>query len=212
MKRIALMAAILVGLAGTGFSAPADDAKILVTDVSIQEGMASVTLNDAIQIREIKVMKSGNQTSLRFPEYVSRSGRAYPQVTVHSKEAYDNILQAVKTGKTSGEKSKSIKFTISEPQILRSPTRRANVEVTFNDAVSVTVGVLKSKRQSGDPYWVGYPGRRPEGGGKYINQVEVTNPKLKKAVESAVVEKFQRAQSEKGEVEEPSQGGGPDEE
>lgn len=191
-----------VALAAATAMAAEDD--IFVTDVLLVEDTASVTLNDALQIREVKVSKTGGRTTLRFPEYVSKRGKAFPQVTVHSKKAYDGISEAVTTGQPSKEKAKSIKFRVGDPQILRSPTRRANVEVTFNDAVSVTLGVLKSKREGGSPYWVGYPGKRGEDG-KYMNQIVITNPKLKKAVEEAVIERFERAQSESGEA--PSVGG-----
>jgi hypothetical protein len=201
------MAAALTGWAGVGAVRAAED-DIFVSDVLLEGDMASVTLNDALQVREIKLTKVGEKTSLRFPEYVSKRGKAYPQVTVHSKKAYDNILESVSSGQPSKEKAKSIKFRVGEPQILSSPTRRANCEITFNDAVSITVGVLKSKREGGNPYWLGYPGRRDEASGKYVNQVVITNPKLKKAVEEAVLEKFQRVAGERGGDAAADEGGG----
>ncbi|HRY29731.1 MAG TPA: hypothetical protein P5079_06790 [Elusimicrobiota bacterium] len=176
----------------------AEEGEIFVTDVLVVDNNASVTLNDAIQIRDVKVNKSGDRITLKFPEYVGKSGRAFPQVTVQSKKAYDNIVEAISSGQPSKDKAKTIKFRVEDPQILRSPSRRANVEVTFNDAISMTLGVLKSKRE-GQPYWIGYPGRRNAETGKYVNQVVIINPKLKKAVEQAILDKFERALSEQGE-------------
>jgi DNA-binding cell septation regulator SpoVG len=204
VKALNMIVAASFAVVSAAGPAAAEEADIFVTDVLIADDNASVTLNDALQIREVKVSKTGGRTTLRFPEYVTKRGKAYPQVTVHSKKAYDNIAAAVAAGQPSKEKAKSIKFRVGEPQLLRSETRKANVEITFNDAVSVTVGVLKSKRQGGAPYWIGYPSRRGDDG-KYVNQVVVTNPKLKKAVEEAVIERFERAQSESGE--EPAVGG-----
>ena len=66
----------------------------------------------------------------------------------------------------------------------------------------VTVGVMKSKRKGSRPFWIGYPGRKPEGGGRYINQFVVTNRKLKNILEKSIIRKYERAVSEEGDVEE----------
>jgi DNA-binding cell septation regulator SpoVG len=195
-----VLIAVLIagGAALRPVAARAEDGDVFVTDVLIVDDTASVTINDAIQVRDVKIIKTGGRTTLKFPEFVTKRGKAYPQVTVSSKKAYDAIVQAVTSGKPSKEKAKSIKFRVDEPHLLRSPVRRANVEVSFNDAFSVTLGVLKSKRADGNPYWIGYPGRRDDASGKYLNEVVITNPKLKKAVEDAALEKFERALKESG--------------
>lgn len=179
-------------------AAPAASGDLLVSDVLVSDDGAAVTLNDAVQIREIKVMKTEGRVNLRFPEYVAKSGKAFPQVSVQSKKVYDAIANAISSGKPSAEKVRSIKFTITDLKLLRSATRKANVEVTFNDAVSITIGVMKSNRPGKDPFWISYPSRKPEGGGRFVNQIVITNPKLKKALEDAVIAKFQRAVSEQG--------------
>ena len=61
----------------------------------------SITLNDIIVIKEIKVKKTkiGQReiVNLEFPTYISKRGKAYPQITVLDKTLQDRIIKVITT-------------------------------------------------------------------------------------------------------------------
>lgn len=178
--------------------------QISVTDVNIEplkgagaiKSLASVVIDNVLKINEIQVIKIGDKTTLKFPVYVSRSGREYPQVKVHTKEANDKILKAIETKKPSSEKPKSVKFKIGEIFHLRNPkTRLANVDITFNNEITVVVGVMRSKRE-GQEYWIAYPSRKDETTGKWLKQVIIINREFKYKVEDEIIKAFKASASQ----------------
>lgn len=203
MRKIAMwgFAVWLIGLPAAYAADP-----IVVSAVSVEqpeEGgppMAEVILNRAIKVREIKVIKTKTGTVLQYPEYVSRRGRRYPQVKMLTKEAADTVKQAILTGKPTpgGDKVRNISFRVESVFPLRSPTRKANAEVVFNDAVQVTLGVMKS-RYGQDEYWIAYPARKDEASGRWLNHVQILNQRLKQAVEQKVISEYKAQVGGEGE-------------
>jgi DNA-binding cell septation regulator SpoVG len=166
--------------------------EIVVTEVGSDEvdgkKMYYVVLNDIIKIAEIETSKIAGKTIIKYPMYVSkRSGRAYPQVKVVSKQANDAITSAIETGKASKPAllSPDIDFRISVFNPLRSASRKANVEVTFAEAVAVSCGVM----ETGAEPWIAWPSRKDEQTGQYIQQVFFKG-NLKKKVDNAVLNKY----------------------
>jgi len=170
--------------------------QIYVTKILKKDGFVTVTLNNAIEIQNIHIVKNNGKTILRFPYYKSGKGKITPQVKVPSQNLYKRILKAIITGQTRDEQSEDLEFTIGNLRFMRHIKRRANVEVTFNNSLSVTLGILQSEFEGENAYWIGYPGQPNKITGSYQETVVITNSQLKETVENAVLYKFERLLSE----------------
>jgi len=186
---------------GTGAGVP-PSRDVIVTEVEVTpvdegavKGLARVLINNVLEISEIQVLKVGGRTSLKFPEYVSKKGKVYPQITVHTKQANDAILNAVTTGKPSGEKSKAISFKVTKFSKFTRPSKlKVFAAVMFNDAIEVECKIMEGNKGP----WVSWPSRRPEGGGKWINQVAIKNKAVKDAIEKTLLERYAKMLQESG--------------
>jgi DNA-binding cell septation regulator SpoVG len=174
--------------------------RVEVKPVESQEGVvgvAKVMLNECIVVREIKVVKMDSRTILRFPEYVSKKGIVYPQIKFLTEEARNAVLEAIETGKPSGDKFNKVSFKITDWFRLRGAgKRKVNAEVTFNNVVAVSCGIMEGKRGP----WIAWPSRPPEkGGGSWVKQVYIYDEKVRKAVENLLLTKYQAMLQEEGE-------------
>lgn len=180
MRRTALF--LFFGLlAGSASAEPA----LRVTGVALSGDAAAVVLNGALVIRDVRLPR-GRRT-LDLPG--AGAGRA--QVRIPSFAAYREILDAVRAGRAYGPAS-PLPFSVGEPRLHRG-FRRAEVDVTFAEAVVVTAAVFRGSA-GGPAYWVGFPGRRTAEG--FRAQVFLLDPALKRAVEEAVLQRFERTLSE----------------
>jgi len=187
-------ALVLIPLAVKGFSAG-----LVVSDVEVEDEKASIVLSNAIKIRDIQLVKKKGRTTLVFPEYVSKSGRVYPQVEVISKSLLRTIKEAVLTEKPEEMAIEDdIRFEVMEPFVLRGKSSRlANVDVHFNDELVVTFGIMKSKWGK-NPYWLAPPAKKEEGSGQWFKQVILRDFRLRRDIENEVFRKFKRTLAEKG--------------
>jgi len=178
---------------------------IVVTRVKVESvesgegvvGVAKVMLNECIVVQEIKVMKVNNRIILKFPEYISKKGIVYPQIKFLTEEAKNGVVEAIETGKPSGDKFKQVSFKITDWFRLRGAgKRRVNAEVTFNNAMAVSCGIMEGKRGP----WITWPSRLPEKGrGRWVKQIYIYDEKVKKAVEKLLLTKYQSMLQEEGE-------------
>lgn len=173
---------------------PLQAQSLVVTQVSREGATAVLTLNGCLEIREIGVAVKNGRTTLAFPVYTARSGRATPQVEVRSPEYLRALEKAVSSDPPENLTAEKPAFSIGSVRFLEGSGRLANVEVVFEDQVAVVVGVMKSAK--GSP-WVSYPSRRGTDG-RYHKQFQIKDRALKKAVEAGVLEKFIRARKENG--------------
>jgi len=160
-------------------------------------GVAKVMLNECIVVREIKVMKIDNKTVLKFPEYISKKGIVYPQIKFLTKKARDGVVEAIDTGKPSEDKFKQVSFKITNWFRLRGAgKRKVNVEVTFNNAVAVSCGIMEGKKGP----WIAWPARPPEKGEwRWIKQIYIYDKEVKKAVEKLLLTKYEAMLQEESE-------------
>lgn len=188
-------ALLLISLMARGSSAG-----LIVSDVEIEDKKASIVLSNAIKIRDIRLEKKNGRTILVFPEYVSKSGRVYPQVEVISKSLLRTIKKAVLTEKPEEMTIEDdIEFEVKEPFVLNGKSSRlANVDVHFNDELVVTFGIMKSKWGK-NPYWLAPPSKKEKGSGQWFKQVILRDFRLRRDIEKEVFRKFKRTLSEKGE-------------
>ena len=167
-----------------------------VEDGGAVKELATIVLNDCIKVKEIQVIKAGGRATLKYPVYVSKRGKEYPQFEVLTKQATDEIEKAVSSGKPSSKQVKAISYKISNFSPLRGQSaRKVNVNIDFNNAVRVFCGVMESKKGP----WISWPSAKNESTGKYVKQVLVTNKKLQDAVEKALLEKYSAGSKESSE-------------
>jgi len=160
-------------------------------------GIAKVMLNECIVVREIKVMKVDDRTVLKFPEYISKKGVVYPQIKFLKEKVRDAIVKAIETGKPSQEKLEQVSFKVTDWFRLRGAgKRKVNAEVTFNNALVVSCGIMEGKRG----LWIAWPSRpAEEGKNRWIRQIYIYDEKVKKAVEKLLLTKYQATLQEEGE-------------
>ncbi|MDI6756960.1 MAG: septation protein SpoVG family protein [Endomicrobiia bacterium] len=192
-----LFAAVIVSvvIAGVVYAQQTPAREIVVTAVEVApmdegpvKGLAKVTINDVVEISEIQVLKVGGRTSLKFPEYISKKGKVYPQITVHTKQANDALLNAIETGKPSAGKAKAISFKVTKFSKFTRPSKlKVFAAVMFNDAIEVECKIMEGNKGP----WVSWPARKPDDGGrKWINQVAIKNKAVKDAIEKTLQERY----------------------
>ncbi|PKN01687.1 MAG: hypothetical protein CVU77_04040 [Elusimicrobia bacterium HGW-Elusimicrobia-1] len=194
---VALAAAAVMSGAVYAETTPAREIVVTAVEVAPMDegpvkGLAKVVINDVLEISEIQVLKVGGRTSLKFPEYVSKAGKVYPQISVQTKQANDAILQAVETGKPSASKAKAISFKVTKFSKYtarggKQSSLRVFAAVMFNDAIEVECKLMEGKKGP----WISWPARAPEDGGrKWINQVIIKNKNVKDAIEKTLTDRY----------------------
>jgi len=169
-----------------------------VTKVPAAEGsgvkeIATIVLNDCLEVRDIGVVKAEGMKTLKYPVYISKNGKEYPQFEVITKQAKDEIEKAVFGGKPSAKTSKVISFKISKfSKFTRPSSLKAFVSVDFNNAVRVECKVMESKKGP----WISWPSVKDEATGKYPKQVLIINKKVKGVVEKSIMDKYTSMGSE----------------
>lgn len=169
---------------------------IVVTEVKIEpasgkknlKGYAEIVLNGSLKVREIQVLEIAGQTKLKFPYYVSRQGKVYPQVVIHTKEANETIFEAIKGGKISQEVI-PLEFEVTKIFPYKGKKLEAFASVTFNQAVTVECKIMSGKKGI---LWVAWPARPSKVAGEgWIKQVIILDKELKKEVENELLRAYQ---------------------
>lgn len=186
------------------FSQQKDVEKLYITSVEKTDtNEYSITLNNLIVIKEIKVKKTkiGQReiVNIEFPTYVSKRGRVYPQVTILDKELNDRIIKAITSG-TPESTSKELpepKFKVNKFSPYRSSRSSLKVfaSVIFNDAVEIECKVMEGRYGP----WISWPARKDTTSNKWIQQVTFTSKEYKKKVEKEVLAKYKTEKVETGE-------------
>ncbi len=199
MRRyIAFFAGCLMILSTAVLSA---ETQIYVTSVKkmpAEEGsgvkeVATVVLNDCLEVRDIGVVSAEGMKTLKYPIYVSKSGKEYPQFEVLTKQAKDELEKAVFGGKPSESSSKEISFKVSKFSKFNRPSSlKAFVSVDFNNAVRVECKVMGGKKGP----WISWPSAKDENTGKYKKQIIIINAKVKNIVEKSIMDKYNKMSSE----------------
>ncbi|MDD5687015.1 MAG: septation protein SpoVG family protein [Elusimicrobia bacterium] len=165
----------------------------------IKSDLTAITLNNKIKIKEIQIVKSGEKTTLKYPVYISKNGKKYPQVELLTKQVNDEITRAITTGEPSIKPVQPMTFKIAEfiPFKNSKSSRKANVSVDFNESVRISCGVMDSNKGP----WISWPSRKSEDSGIWIKQVLVTDKKMREVIEKAIINKYKSLMSETSEEE-----------
>jgi len=170
--------------------------EIFVSEVKIEpvsgkgnlKAMAEIVINNCLKIREIRVLKIGDQTKLKFPYYVSRRGEVYPQVIVHTQQANEVIQKAVEkdkislsTGTVPEGQSPWLDYEITKmTPFTQFKQLKAFAAVTFNKAITVECKIMSGKKG----LWVSWPASAAKTKGEpWAKQVIILDRELKENIE-----------------------------
>jgi len=101
--------------------------------------------------------------------------RTYQDVKVLSRSLYGKLEACFRNGCAPSRTAAAPKVKVAGFKPLKSPVRVANAEVTFDGELSVTAGLMASKKEPG-AFWVSFPA-----------SVSFRDPAFKSAAESAVI-------------------------
>jgi DNA-binding cell septation regulator SpoVG len=173
---------------------------IAVTRVELRAGgapsekQADIVVNGAVAIRNVRFSRIGGRTEVRFPEYVSRKKRVYPQVRMLTREAADVIRSSLETGRCSPPGSPSIlQCRISRFSMMRSRSNlKAIAAVTVNGAIEIECKVMGGKNGP----WIAWPAHRSGSDGKWVPDVRITDKRAREEIEIALLDRYDAACSE----------------
>jgi DNA-binding cell septation regulator SpoVG len=156
---------------------------------------ATVTLNDNLVIREIKIDRAPRSgiITLVYPEYVSKQERAIPQIVIENQKLGEEIRKAVAEQAASREKAVDIVYKIVKivPYKGKDSPVRCFVKILFNAMISVEARIM----DSGHGSWIAWPGRKTKEGA-WIKQFDIVSQPLKQAIEKNILDKYRVVISE----------------
>lgn len=167
--------------------------EIFVSEVKVEpvsgkgnlKAIAEIVINNCLKIREIRVLKIGDQTKLKFPYYVSRRGEVYPQVIIHTQQANKDILRAIETGKVSlpslDPELARLDYEITKmTPFAQYKQLKAFAAVTFNKAITVECKIMSGKKG----LWIAWPASAAKIKGEpWVKQVIILDRELKENIE-----------------------------
>ena len=152
----------------------------------------SVTINNLIKIKEILIIEENGRKLVKVPEYVSKEGKVYTNIVIMSEKIKKDIEDGIILEIPGAKGNKKLDYKIKKIFFLQSKSRRANLEIIFNDDLKVICGVMEDK--TGE-LWIAWPSRKDVKLG-WIEQVTFINQKFKKIVEEEILAKYRAAKSE----------------
>lgn len=176
---------------------------VSVTEIKVERAgdgasayyVAEAVIDRGLKLSEIRVSKIGDRTYLKFPEYVSKRNRIYPQVSLLTKQANQVLLKAVETKKPvlSSEAKNELTFNITKFSIYRKPSKlKVFAAVTFNDAIEVECKILEGARGAR----VLWPSRKSKENNKWIMQAVIIDKRLREKIELELLAKYDAVVSE----------------
>lgn len=175
--------------------------QIYVTSVEkIGPNDYSITLNDLIIIKEIKLKKTkiGQReiSSLEFPTYISKAGKSYPQIVVNSKELNEKILNTITSMKADSVigdvKELSFKIGKYSPYKRSRSSLKVFTSVIFADAIEIECKIMEGKKGP----WISWPSRKDNASGKWIKQVSFKSKEYQKKVEEELLNRYKTSKVE----------------
>ena len=200
MKKIFLFFVSLLVFAGVVFC----QQQVYITSVEkLSANEYSITLNNLVIIKEIKLKKTkiGQREvfNLELPTYISKAGKAYPQITILSKDLNERILKAINT--QTAEKMPddvgelSFKINKYSPYKRSKSSLKVFASVIFGDSVEIECKIMEGKRGP----WISWPSRKEETSGKWEKQVVFKSKDYQKRVEEELLTRYKTGKVEANE-------------
>ncbi|MFA5857721.1 MAG: hypothetical protein WC955_01500 [Elusimicrobiota bacterium] len=174
--------------------------KVFVTKVFFSENgkSAGVVLNDAVEIDEISVNKVSGSVNLKFPVYISKAGKEYPQVSVTDRGLLKRIEDAVSTKNVvPREKVERLSCKITKFRVYtgrKGVKLSVTAQVTINNAVVIECKIRDGKNGP----WISWPARPPKDGKKWVKQVRFYDKELSEGIEQLLIKRFNEVKKEEG--------------
>lgn len=192
MKKV-LGSLLVFCLTGVIFGQSVKSSLVVTKVEKLASGNYAITLNDVITIKDIKVTttKIGQReiVNLKFPEYVSKRGKVFPQVSVVNKDLMDKMGLAIsqnKIEKLSTPKEPSFKISKFSYYKRSKSSLRVFAAVVFDESIEIECKVMEGKRGP----WISWPAKKDTSTGKYIKQVLFNSKELQNRVEQQLIEKY----------------------
>jgi len=148
--------------------------------------LATIVINNCIEIRDIKVIKNGGKVRLVFPTYVSKKDLEYSQVKLLTQQANSEVNRAIITAKPSNNQSETVIFGISKFALYKGDSAlKVFAAVDFNDAVRVECKIMQSYRNP----WVAWPAEKLKNG-EWKEQIIISKKELCKKIEKTLLERY----------------------
>ncbi|MEA2081261.1 MAG: septation protein SpoVG family protein, partial [Elusimicrobiota bacterium] len=178
--------------------APKSHAVMGVTEVSIRGKKATVVLDGYLKISGIDVLKRGDRIKIKPPIYVSKSGKIFPQVDFKNSALKKRVISAIKTGKPIGSKSSRLSYKVSKMSLYNPRGKRSSMKafsaVTFNNEIEIECKVMTGRKGP----WISWPSTKS--GRKWVKQVNIIKPAIKKKIEKSVLAKYEKETSYEAEI------------
>jgi DNA-binding cell septation regulator SpoVG len=166
--------------------------EIVVTDVKKYEiggrQLYEATINNCVLIKEIQAVEQAGGTSIKYPQYTSKKAVSYPQVIFFSKQAKDAVKKAVLNGITGKDLKQNTSFEITRfSKFKKESGLTALCGVSFNGEFEVECKIVEGK----NGLWVSWPARKEVDSGKWIEQIIITDEKLRLKIEQELLAKYE---------------------
>jgi DNA-binding cell septation regulator SpoVG len=149
-------------------------------------GIASIDLNYAFRINDIKVYSRLGQTLVELPKYVSNSGNEYDQIRIFDSKLRQRIKDAIESRTPSASKSSRIGYKITNFEKNQwGGAVKFDGAVTINDAAEIQFRVI-----DGDSYeaFVAWPSVKEQG--EYVDKIFPCNKKVKDKIEATIIKRY----------------------
>jgi DNA-binding cell septation regulator SpoVG len=167
----------------------AGELKITKIDIENNEVYTIIVNNSFVLYNLVLKVKNG-KSSVEFPVYAG-NGKIYNQFSVLKRDYNEYLVSSIKAGKESFFEG-STGFKINKFSIYKNPGNiKAFASVIFEDVLEVECRIMQGSRG----LWIAWPANKRSG--KWAPDFEFADKDLKKRVESALIEKYNKEDERK---------------
>ncbi len=156
----------------------------------------SVTINNVIVIKDIKLIYSKDKTEIILPNYTTDEGKRYDLISFLSKNFHNKVLESIMNYNFENtNKVEEPKFRINKFIVNKSLNSKIKVfaSVIFDDKIEVECKILETR----NGFMVVWPAKNENG--KWISVFEFKSEKYKQKVEKELISKYKVYRIETGE-------------
>jgi len=161
--------------------------ELAVTNVRSSSGSYSITFNNSLVVKSLKLKKVGDNYFVMLPEYVAKNKRVYPQARVLTKEANVALIDAMLNGKTSTNIALKLEYAVKKiSQYQKKSNLKAFVTIVFNEALELEFKLISTR----NGFWLAPASIKT--GDKYKQIVDILDKDLSDSIEREVIDKYNK--------------------
>lgn len=174
---------LFISLVAVGLSA----SELEVTSVRSSSSTYTVTFNNSIVLKTLKLKKLGDNYFVVLPEYIAKNKRVYPQARVLTKEVNDALINAMLNGKTTSNSALKVEYVVKKiSQYQKKSNLKAFVTVVFNEGLELEFKLISTR----NGLWLAPASIKT--GEKYKKIVELLDRDLSASIEREVIDKYNK--------------------